>query len=325
MTVKTANKAEKSSWRGASNEERCRWMDDLVIVHPKFKKGIDTLSEKIESAQKTGRGAGVFLMGAAGSGKSTFIKYLENLHGELPDPLPLDKTLCPVVKFKIPKVCNQKQLMVEILRAMQDLIPDKGNYTELKIRVVKLFSECKVRLVLVDDLQDVPALRKNKGIQEIASCFRDLIDQTSAVFLMCGTEAAQVVIDGEVQLRRRVPCRLFLRYFDIKEDAQKPDFVRLMHELEKRIPLAEKSCITDPAVMERMFLATNGMLQYLIELIDLSWPIAKKADREHIVAEDLALAFGKLWGDVSYTSNPFDMTKKPRELTKEGEPFYDWK
>lgn len=325
MKDHVVDRPPKSSWKGATFERRSKWLENLLIKHPKFKKGIEAISEKIATAKLTGRGTGVFLMGASGSGKSTFISYLAEIHGVLEEPYPDDRTLCPVVRMKIPKVCNQKQLMVEFLEAIGDPFPDQGSYTKLKKRVIKLFAECRVRLVLVDDLQDVPARRSKKGIEEIASCFRDLIDETSAVFVLCGTENAQVVIDGEVQLRRRTPCRLYLRYFDINEQARKPEFKKLMLELDEWVPLAEQSCISEPAVMERMFVASNGILQYLVELVNLAWPIAMKAGRERIVVEDLAAAFQKLWGDVSSETNPFVLTNNIRQLTLKGEPFYEWK
>lgn len=324
MTDQKIFRPSKETWRGASFEVRCKWRESLLIKHPKFRKSLETITEKIEHAQQTGKGAGVFLMGAPGTGKSTLISYLEAVHSKLPEPYPDDRTLCPVVKLKIPRVCNQKQLMVEFLEAIGDPFPDQGSYTQLKKRVIRLFNECRVRLVLVDDLQDVPARRSTKGIEEIASCFRDLIDETSAVFLLCGTEKARIVIDGEVQLRRRTPCRLYLRYFGFEEQARKQDFKRLMVELDEWMPLAEPSCITESIVIERMFFASNGILQYLVELMDLAWPIAVKAERESVCIEDLAIAFQKLWGDVSAEINPFVITNRPHKLIGEGEPFYGW-
>jgi hypothetical protein len=118
---------------------------------------------------------------------------------------------------------------------------------------------------------------------------------------------------------------LYLRYFDINEQARKPEFKKLMLELDEWIPLAEHSCIVEPEVMERMFVASNGILQYLVALVNYAWPIAVKAGRERIVVDDLAIAFEKLWGDVSPEINPFVLTNKVRQLKRKGEPFYGWK
>lgn len=315
---------EKAQWRGASSPQRQAWANQVFIRHPRLNRAIKTISERAARCQQVGRGDGIFIRGEPGTGKTRLIRYLNQLYRVRPEDERDDRTLRPFVSVRVPDPCTRKRVIVEVLRSIGVPDPNSGSYHESMARAKVLIHECQVQVVTIDDLQDVPARRSARGILDIGLCFRDLIDDTSALYVFCGTKDAQIVIDGDTQLRRRVPCRLALEYFDLEARERRPEFKRLMLELDRWLPLAEESCITSSTSMERMFFASGGIVQYMIELLDHAWPRAVADGRERIEETDLQNAYGSLFGDASST-NPFSAGAVLRPLSQPGEVFHGWR
>jgi len=313
----------KERWRGAKIEVRQAWRRDISIIHPRVKKAIDAVSEKIEHCQRTGKGDGAFVQGETGSGKTWLVDYLVDKYSQLEVELP-DRTLHPVISFKVPELCNPKQFCVAVLRALNDPWAEKGTQKTLKRRVTTLLRESQVKLILLDDLQDIPLRRSTRGIESVACVIRDMIDACNAVFVMLGNRDAAVVLNHYSQIKKRAPFRVQLKYFNLIEKSRIPEFKALMHQLDEWLPLAEPSCITTSQIAGRIFCATHGVLQFILDLLDWAWPIAAKGGRESLEMEDLAIAFGKLYGDIAESVNPFSPDFSIRLLTQPGEPFHGW-
>lgn len=324
MTELSLTPHPKAQWRDATSAQRRAWASQVFIRHPRLSRAIETISDRAARCQETGRGDGIFIRGAPGTGKTRLLRYLSQRFRVSPGEEPDDRTLRPLISLRVPDPCTRKRVIVEVLRAIGVQDPDAGSYHESMARAKVLIRECQVQVVTVDDLQDVPARRTQRGILDIGLCFRDLIDDTKALYVFCGTKDAQVVIDGDTQLRRRVPCRLALEYFDLEARERRPEFKRLMVELDRWLPLAEESCITASPSMERMFFASGGIVQYMIELLDLAWPLAIAEGRESINDEDLRRAYESLFGEAS-TLNPFSTSGPHRPLTQPGEVFHGWR
>lgn len=322
MIEKIYTPLPKNSWKDAPRSKRCQWVKNIFIKHPKMFNAITAIYRKEERCRLTGQGDGIFILGQPGSGKTRLIKHLYDSYEILPEDQSSDVTLRPVISVKIPDTCTRKQVMIEIHEALGS--DTHGNFHELMKRAITLFKSCVVQIVLIDDLQDIPARRSLRGVHDIAICIRELIDSTNALFVLCGNKDALVVLDSDLQLRKRIPFRLSLHYFDLSNAVHRPEFVRLMHVLDTWIPLAQESCITNPSVIDRMFFASGGIFQYIIQILDLAWPIALDNQRESICISDLEEAFVLLYGEVGSFINPFSSNFEKRILNKIGEPFHEW-
>jgi Cdc6-like AAA superfamily ATPase len=312
----------KNSWKNSPLELRHQWFRNAFIKHPKVSAALKAIAMKIERCILTGQGDGIFILGEPGSGKTRLIRYICESYEIPPEKQTSEVTIRPVVTVKIPDTCTRKQVMVEILDGLG--ADTKGSFHDLMKRAITLFRACSVRLVLIDDLQDIPARRSLRGVHDIAICIRDLIDNTNALFVLCGNKDALVVLDSDLQLRKRIPFRLSLHYFNLNKEIHKKEFVKLLDEMEKWLPLCEKSCITDSIVMEQIYLASGGIFQYIIKILDHAWPIALENKREHIISLDLKNAFELIFGEISNEVNPFSTSGVLRLLNQKGEPFHGW-
>lgn len=313
----------KDLWRGASRPTRQKWFKNALIIHPRFRKAIEITDMKLQRCKDADVGDAFFIEGETGSGKTWLIDFFCRRSPFANKEL-TERSIRPVIRLKVPGVCTPKQFCVDMLKCLEDPLPEKGTYTQLKARVIALFRECQVQLVLLDDLQDIPLKRSARGVENIVSCIRDFIDETCALFVMLGNRTAAVVLDSNSQLRKRAAYRLQLKYFDLREVSRLAEFKKLMSQLDSWLPLAESSCITDGLIMGRIFCATNGIFQFIIQLLDYSWPEAVKDGRETLIISDLYTGFANLYGDVADTLNPFSQSFTPRSLDKPGEPFFAW-
>lgn len=311
-------------WRNKTVQDRRKWIQHVFIPHPRVQKAVVGIQSWMDRCNTTGRGAGIYIQGETGSGKtrlSTYIKDQLMCESEHVSP---DRTLKSAITVELPAVCSEKQIAIQILNAMRDPRPNKGSYRELKDRIHTLFRECQVRVVFVDDIHNLVVGPNLNGATKVFTVICDLIDVTNALFVLMGDRRSQVIVDNILPLRRRVPFRLALPYFDVIEPARREEFKKLMVELQKWLPLAESSQLESKDLAGRLFAATGGIFGHFITLLDFAWPIAVDSGREHLVRADLAIAFEKLYGDVLPNSNPFADGFVLRPLDQPGEQFHGW-
>ena len=142
-----------------------------------------------------------------------------------------------------------------------------------------------------------------------------------ALFVLLGNKQAEVVVEGNPQLRRRCAYRSPLQYFDIHTRAGGMEFAELIRNLESRLPLAERSALLDPQALAKIYAATGGIFSYLVKMLDAATVAAVSGQRERIEVQDLEAAFVEVHGDGYRSCNPFTDGFAARILNLAGEPF----
>jgi glutathione S-transferase len=130
-----------------------------------------------------------------------------------------------------------------------------------------LVEKCGVKLLAVDNFQDVPERRSRGAVRIVGNWFRDLIDETVIVFLALGTEQAKKVRFSNDQVRRRIVTVMHIPYFDSKTDPDLIEWLTLLKKLDARLPMAEPSNLDEPRLAAILLLASNGILDYLLKLL----------------------------------------------------------
>lgn len=309
----------KSEWRGVPAAQRWPWSNVMFIDHPDAKTVVEDTWTSILEVQRSRRSKAMLILGESGAGKT---RLAENLIAQVcqaygrEDP---EKTVVPALLIEIPEGCSPRGFCVNTLQTLGD--PDANRRRVNVTRATsRLINACEVRLIVIDNLQDIPTRRRERGIEQVGIRLRELIDQTECLWLFLGTSPATAVIDSESQLVKRTPYRKSLRYFSLSTGPSAAKrYLKLLYTMDDWLPLAETNRPLLQDMAGGLFIASEGVLDRLERLLgEASW-IALSHGREQLAEQDLLRAFATVYGtDVP---NPFAKNFVTRNLKKRNEPF----
>lgn len=311
----------KELWRGMSVRERKFWSVDCFIATDDTRNLCSDVIERVRYIDTSSASFGMLVLGGSGTGKTRLVRFLTNTVNAQYGRADPEKTVMPVVVIKVPEACTTHEINVAILTALGAIDADSTKKPEVLRRTKNALLECEVRLVIIDDFQDVPLRRGERGIDRIGAHLRDLMDASRAVWMFFGTEESNLVRNSKNQLIKRIPYLHRIAYFDIYNKTNSLRFSRVLQLLDHWLPLAEQSCFLNIELRSRMFFATQGVFDRLVKLLDAAMEVAVNDDRESLTREDLEKGFTTLYGSASISINPFQLNFTPRVLNQKDEPF----
>jgi len=311
----------RSHWIDKPIQARQRWMVDCFIASKETLQLIQDICQKGESILTGDSSFGVLVLGGSGSGKSKLLSVLEMQFLTRFIRYDDEKTVRPVIKIRIPEVCTAHEINVAILKAFGALDYNSSKKLETSQRARMALLDCEVRLVLVDDFQDVPLRRGAKGIDRIGAHIRDLMDASRAIWCFLGTDEAGEVRNSKNQLIKRIPYLHRLRYFSVKGPDMQRQFAQVLKELDNWLPLASSSCILKSELRGLLYIASAGVFDRLIKLLDAAVHVVVADKRESIEVGDLETAFYKVHGWTLPSNNPFSTQFELRMLNRPDEPY----
>lgn len=313
---------EKSFWNRKSLQERETWSAGFYIPHPAVQAVFDHCREKLEATSRTGQHDAILVLGGSGAGKSALCEQLlqyGNTRFAREDP---QRTICPCLKLDVPDPCTPLEFAVGILEGLGDFRPrGRRNKADTIKAATMLLRSCEVRLVVIDNTQDIPARRAARGIELVGARLREFIDGSNALWIFLGTDDALKVVNSDPQLVRRICYRGRIPYFGIEDAQSQKAFRILLKKVDQWLPLAEPSCLVDPRVAGLVHIATEGIFDRLVKLVHRGWIEAVVAGREVMAQGDLEKAFVYVFGPTVERINPFAEQFLVRRLREPGEPF----
>jgi hypothetical protein len=209
-----------------------------------------------------------------------------------------------------------------LLRGIGDIGWNKGDDVVATRRALELMEDVGTWIVAIDNLQDIPERRREKGIKAVGNWLRDRFDDCHCLIVLLGTDAAREVVRANPQLRRRIPGPISMSYFSIDKPEDLARLKRFLHEADELLPLAEVSNVEQWT--KKIYWATYGIPDYIFKLFAEAVELAVQAGRERIDESDLAGAFDLVFLESGRGLNPFREDGPQRELDRTGEPFEDW-
>lgn len=305
-----------------SVEERGALIEQIRVKYPRWNK----ILEEIERCHRLQRCAaeppGSFLVGRTGAGKSTLLESLAKRHPPIVDETGRRQ---PVVLVSNPSTGSIKDLATAILQALGDPRADRGTVGNKTYRIKQYFRDRKVELLIVDELQHFVDRVSLQVLENASNWLKDLIKQTKVACVLAGLEGdAEEVVDNNEQLARMFPDPIHLDPFGW--DETKPDggaeFRTFLMQLEQMLPLKEPSHLADEERAWRCFVASGGVIGYVMALIRRAAHLALETGHEHIDDTLLEQAFTQqLSGERRSIPNPFiggrpERPKKPAKPKK---------
>lgn len=312
----------KHIWASKSVEERQKYMaNEMHVNHPQFIKSVNEIKRRMQRCINEETGAAVLFLVPSGAGKTHVRRFFKN---RWPDIHTDYMTTVPVVSFDIPTNPNARSMGRAILLSMGDAAMDRANASAVLDRIIHLLPQIETKIIFIDNLQDVPEKRGSKGILEIGGWIRRLVDEGKRLVVLLGTPAAIEIVAANSQLRRRTAKQLQMDYFHFDKPSEKKRFLRFLQEVDQVLPLAESSALATDGWAEAIYYATNGIQDYIFQLLIEAVGVAVSSKREALELTDFERAFQIVFQDASGSINPFTPNTPRRPLDQVGEPFHRW-
>ena len=285
----------------------------------------DEITKEIEKCHQLQPDAveppGLFLVGHTRAGKSTILRYYAN---KFP-PVHTDTgKVQSVLYVSIPSSGSVSDLATLILDALGDPRAERGTTGNKTLRVERYIKDVQVSLVMFDELQHFVDRESLRVLANASNWLKDLIKQTRIACVLAGLEGySELVVNTNEQLGSMFPDPICLAPFACDETKQEAgtEFCVFLAKLESMLPLAEASHLADEDCGWRCYVASGGVIGYMMMLIRTAARMALDARREHIDNVLLADAYNKrLGGKRRGIPNPFVGTERPELLKKAGSP-----
>lgn len=292
-----------------------------LIEHPAFAAGIAA----IQRCHRMGRFAleepGCLLItGVSGSGKSTLRKEYARHHPRRETP---EGTEIPVLHLELPAQPTIKNVAERVLWELGDPLFTRGSAEAMTSRIVTLFKNCKVELVVLDEFQHFIDHSSEKIETRVADWLKHLVNITKVPFVLMGLGRCRRILQSNEQLRRRFSRHIALEPFGNSEKRARRIFDGLMRSIWANVPvMPSPDLVEDGDMLDRIHYATYGLIGYIMTLVSTSVEIALDEKRSSIDREVLAHAFVEsVWPEARGNNNPFHPRFIMRPLTHVGEPF----
>lgn len=261
----------------------------------------------------------LLITGVSGAGKSTLCK---SYAAKYPREELEDRTVIRVVEIELPSGPTIKNVAERILTKLGDHYADRGSAESKTARIITLFRECRVEIVILDEFQQFIDNSGGKIEYRVADWLKQLINATRVPFVLLGLPHCKRILEVNEQLRRRFLPQATLPPFSIKTKMEAIKFADFLNTLHTQAPFKKTSAFIEPAVIPLMFYATHGLIDYLMKLTGGAIRIALEEGRDRIDLDVLRMAFeSEIWSAADSERNPFDSAFIPRLLNKTGEPF----
>lgn len=312
----------KERWNAISLPQRLHYMaNEMHVNHPSFVRALTEIKGQVLACERQDKGAGLLLLAPTGAGKSHLSRHLKLLW---PDDHEGWKSTIPVVSFNLPPIMTKRRIASAMLRSIQPSANLSQKEESIEQRIQMLLSQIGTRVIVIDNVHDITARRKEGGIKEIGDWLRDLIDSSRRLVILLGAPSALEIINRNPQLRRRAARQVRIDYFKINTPNRLKQFQTFLQRLDRELPMARATNI-DVDLTKRIYYATNGIFDFVFSLFSRAVTVAVSAAREQLTREDLAEGFDLVMGDsVKRSLNPFHPDGVGRLLDREGEPFHDW-
>ena len=289
---------DKSKFANMSADEKVDYVKDLVIMYPQIKLGFEVLENCMNSWGKKSEPECGCILGDSRVGKTTIAKEFLRKYPDYDEPGGVVK---PILYSSIPCPAHIGPMISQLNYDMKDPFWNKAyrNIGILTLRLYELLKKCRVKLIIVEEVQQLVDQDRKKLIRESSDWFKDLINKTKIPVVFLGLpDSTKIFIENE-QLGGRVLSRMELKPFQFGDKG----FRAFLYVFDTQLPFQKTSGLAQSDVWERIYIATKGYAGFINALLAESTKIALDHKINFINLPVLAHAFNNKLS--SHGPNPF--------------------
>ena len=263
----------------SGEKDRLSFTDQAVIHHPRFQELQARITECLEATAENGEAECLCLIGETGVGKTTLVRSYAAAFPRYEVEM---GTRTPVLYLETPHPVTVKGMTSALLHALGDPRAFKGTQPEMNARLQGFIADCEVKLVILDDFHHLIDKQTNRILRDVSEWLKVLIKNTGVAYLVVGLEGeVERVLNTNRQLSRLF-VREYLRPFRWQPDeaATIADFARLISYVSDSLGVALAKEEPLPVMLFRIYLATDGVMSNIMNLLQKARRIQRRCDLE---------------------------------------------
>ncbi len=292
--------------RRLPTQERLAYVEHIRVLYPRWQECIAEIRRCHQMNTLAAEPQCLMLVGPTGAGKTTLV---DSYTKDFPAVFSEKRLRRPIVQATIPTPATVKNLETTLLDALGDPRAGQGTVGGMARRLINFFSDCSVELLILDELQHFVDRDSQKVLQTVSNWLKTLVKETKVACVLVGLEGeAEQVVDSNPQLARLFgdPHVLAPFTWDEQRPATIQEFRTFLSQLESMLPLKEPSNLASHEMAWRCFVASEGIIGYVMALVRRATALTLSQGREHLDAVLLSEAFTqRLAGKRRGISNPF--------------------
>ncbi|REE67296.1 TniB protein [Paenibacillus taihuensis] len=274
-----------------SNEElrrRVEHVKSIIVHHPIYMTVLEELEMRFALGNDSLTSECLYLYGPTGAGKSTVIREFVSRYP------PFSKTSeyssVPVLHVKVPLKATASSLASKVLLDLGYPFPTRR--TELN-HVRSLIMEREVKMLILEGAEHL----NSKTINWV----KTLIGEVNIPVVLCGISESMWMFVNDPQLNRLFTNKLELAPFRYGNKKETSAFLGFLHVMERQLPFAKPTNLTEKTIAERLYYASLGVASYLMQLMIEATICAVNDGDDSIELEHLNQAFER----IKLISRPF--------------------
>ena len=287
MARASPSQSDRRQWRKVSVEERLAHVNNLLVLHPRFREAVALLERCHKSSRHSREPVCGAILGTSGVGKTSVVDHYRRSY---PNEETETATRQPVLEVTLQPDARPKGIAADLLFALGDPAWSRGTVQTLTNRAVMLLHRCGVELIVLDEFHHLFDMDRARVMTKASQWLKVLIVNTKIPIVVCGMPEAEYVLSAE-HTERRFKERLMLCCFTWRTIPGRREFCGMLKKLDATLPLAEASGLAEPDMAGRFFMATRGVPDYLMTLVRSATAEALKQQHEHIDMADLARVY----------------------------------
>ncbi len=288
--------------------ERLPYVEQIRVVYPRWQGVLEAIARCHSRQAYAAEPPCLLFVGPTGAGKTTLIESYAARH-----PLELRPSgrRVPVLRARIPTPAGINTLTTVLLRALGDPRAPRGTIGEKGDRLLHYLADCGVELLILDELQHFVDLESQRILYTVSNWLKDLIKESRVACVLVGLEGqAEQVVDTNPQLGRLFGDPRVLAPFvwdwTVGREATSAEFRTFLYHLEAQLPLRGAPWLHERDVAWRCWVATGGVVGYVMALVREATWIALTRNGEALTLDLLAEAFTeRLAAERRGITNPF--------------------
>lgn len=286
----SSNNARRSRFGVYDEATRLQLVENVFIKYPRLKK----LWERIDFCRTRSKTAAepecLLIAGDTGAGKTTLIKWYASGFAIRVVP---ERRIQPVLVVLVPLPATVKGLASEMLKVLGDPAADRGTVSSQTLRLRKYLAACEVELIILDEFQHFDDRQSKNILKTISDWLKNLINQSGVPIVLVGMPGCESVLDqkGNEQLKRRFAARDEILPFSWDTREAINEFRQLLKGIDDALPLMKDSHLADVRTAFLIYTATNGVIDYVMDLVRWATELAIKSGLERIDQNLFAQAY----------------------------------
>jgi hypothetical protein len=261
----------------------------------------------------------LFVVGEPGVGKSKLLMKFCDSH---PRVVHAEFTEIPVLYVEVPSKSSIDELASAMLLKLGSPFWNCGKTKELTHQLKTLLKACKVRIILVDEVNHLVDKGGVKTHHLIADWLKELCNDARIPIILAGIPRATRLLETNDQLRSRFREVVAINPFSVETDVAMTDFRNVLKSFEDLVPGGLGIEISNSIMARRIAFATGGRLREIRRLIVRVVELAFKDGKMRAGVATFSTAFKQvIYPAAPDKRNPFSKQFDEKPLVRPGEPF----